>query len=94
MGKQSASGSTYTRATKSIGTFDLTSIQMDTGKKVASSIPEAGVDRKTNQIFIRNLSYDVTSDDLLKIFEEHGPVKNVSVVLEGGVSRGFGFVKL
>lgn len=57
--------------------------------------PTADVgDKKSNQIFIRNLSYDVTSDDLLKLFEEHGPVKNVSVVLEGGVSRGFGFVKL
>ena len=71
----------------------MTSIQMDTDKTVTSSIPGAGAERKTNQIFIRNLSYDVTSDDLLKIFEEHGPVKNVSVVLQGGVSRGFGFVK-
>ena len=67
---------------------------MDSNKIVASLVPEAGAERKSNQIFIRNLSYDVTSDDLLKIFEEHGPVKNVSVVMEGGVSRGFGFVKL
>lgn len=70
---------------------------MDVKKDVASPVPEGSFpesDKKSNQIFIRNLSYDVTSDDLLKLFEEHGPVKNVSVVLEGGVSRGFGFVKL
>jgi RNA recognition motif-containing protein len=67
---------------------------MDTEKNVPSTTEGSSEDKKSNQIFIRNLSYDVTSDDLLKLFEEHGPVKNVSVVLEGGVSRGFGFVKL
>ena len=69
---------------------------MDSEKVVAkrANIPEAGSEKKSNQIFIRNLSYDVTSDDLLQLFEVHGPVKNVSVVLENNVSRGFGFVKL
>ena len=56
---------------------------MDTGKKVASSIPEAGVDRKTNQIFIRNLSYDVTSDDLLKIFEYLFGILLIGVLMKG-----------
>ena len=64
---------------------------MDSEKTATSSAPDT---TKANQIFVRNLSYDVTSDDLMKLFEEHGPVKNVSVVVEGGVSRGFGFVKL
>jgi RNA recognition motif-containing protein len=57
-------------------------------EKAAVTMPasDAAPEKKSNQIFIRNLSFDVTSDDLMKIFEEHGPVKNVSV--------GFGFVKL
>lgn len=65
-------------------------------EKSAAAMPasEAAPEKKSNQIFIRNLSFDVTSDDLMKIFEEHGPVKNVSVVMENNVSRGFGFVKL
>ena len=56
---------------------------------------------KENQIFVRNLSYDVTSDDLLHLFEEFGPVKNATVVpavaVDGDTkssNRGFGFVKL
>ena len=56
---------------------------------------DAGKVKQANQVFIRNLSYEVTSDDLLKLFEVHGPVKNVSLVTtEENVSRGFGFVKL
>jgi RNA recognition motif-containing protein len=54
---------------------------------------EAGKNRK--QIFIRNLSFDVTKDDLLKAFEEFGPLKNVSIATKkDGSAAGFGFVKL
>jgi RNA recognition motif. (a.k.a. RRM, RBD, or RNP domain) len=67
---------------------------MDSEKAVTIQASDAAPEKKSNQIFIRNLSFDVTSDDLMKIFEEHGPVKNVSVVMENNVSRGFGFVKL
>ena len=46
------------------------------------------------QLFVRNLSYATTEEDLTKIFEEHGPLKNVSIVKDTtGSSRGFGFVK-
>ena len=45
------------------------------------------------QIFVRNLGYDCTSEDLLATFEQHGPIKNVSIAQKDGKSRGFGFVK-
>jgi RNA recognition motif-containing protein len=50
------------------------------------------VDRKENQVFIRNLSYDATSDDLLELFQDIGPIKRTSIA--SGDSKGFGFVKL
>lgn len=48
-----------------------------------------------NQVFVRNLPYDVSDEDLTALFEEVGPLKNVSIAKEAnGKSRGFGFVKL
>ena len=45
------------------------------------------------QVFVRNLSYDTTQDDLISLFEEHGPLKRAIVVKdEDGKSKGFGFV--
>lgn len=48
------------------------------------------------QLFIRNLSYDTTKDELEAIFQDIGPLKNISVALDPatGKTKGFGFVKL
>jgi len=46
-----------------------------------------------SEIFVRNLSWEVTKQDLVKCFEAHGPVKRAVVVEQNGASRGFGFVK-
>jgi nucleolar protein 4 len=51
------------------------------------------VERKENQIFVRNLAYSTTSEDLMGLFEEFGPMKRATIVQKDGVSRGFGFVK-
>lgn len=47
-------------------------------------------------IYVGNLSYDVTSDDLEKVFAEYGTVKRATVPTdrETGKSRGFGFVEM
>jgi len=47
-------------------------------------------------IFVGQLAYVVTSDDLLAIFEEYGTVDSAKVILdrETGRSRGFGFVEM
>jgi RNA recognition motif-containing protein len=47
-------------------------------------------------IYVGNLSYDVTSDDLSSVFAEYGTVKRVQIPIdrETGRSRGFGFVEM
>ncbi len=47
-------------------------------------------------IFISNLSYRVSSDDLKSLFEEYGAVKSANVITDkfSGRSRGFGFVEM
>jgi RNA recognition motif-containing protein len=47
-------------------------------------------------IFIGNLSKDVTEDDLQDLFSEYGTVRNVKVIkdLFSGESKGFGFLEM
>jgi len=47
-------------------------------------------------IYVGNLSYNVTQDDLSKVFSEYGAVKRVQVPTdrETGRARGFGFVEM
>lgn len=47
-------------------------------------------------IFVGNLSKDVTEDDLQNLFTEYGNVRNVKVIkdLFSGESRGFGFLEM
>jgi RNA recognition motif-containing protein len=47
-------------------------------------------------IYVGNLAWACTSDDLLKLFSTHGAVARAQVVMdrETGRSRGFGFVEM
>ena len=47
-------------------------------------------------IYVGNLVWDATSDDLLALFQEHGAVTRTQVISdrETGRSRGFGFVEM
>jgi RNA recognition motif-containing protein len=47
-------------------------------------------------IYVGNLSWEATNDDLLNLFQEHGKVKRAQVISdrETGRSRGFGFVEM
>jgi len=47
-------------------------------------------------IYVGNLSREVTEDDLLEAFEEFGQVESVKIITErgSGTSRGFGFVEM
>ena len=67
------------------------------------SAPEKQQRQKENQIFIRNLAYTVTTEDLERVFSVYGPLKNATVAGQkgeeggsaaGGANKGFGFVKL
>jgi RNA recognition motif-containing protein len=47
-------------------------------------------------IYVGNLSYDVTAEDLTAVFAEYGSVKRVQLPTdrETGRMRGFGFVEM
>ena len=47
-------------------------------------------------IFVGNLSKDVTDEDLQNLFSEYGNVKSVKVIrdLFSGESKGFGFIEM
>jgi RNA recognition motif-containing protein len=47
-------------------------------------------------IYVGNLSYNVTEDDLRNMFEAHGKVDRASLVMDrmSGGSKGFGFVEM
>ena len=47
-------------------------------------------------IYVGNLSYDATQDDLRQAFEAHGEVSSVSIIMDKmtGRSRGFAFVEM
>ncbi len=47
-------------------------------------------------IYVGNLSYDATEEDIRRAFEAHGEVSSVSIIMDKmtGKSRGFGFVEM
>jgi len=48
------------------------------------------------RLYVGNLSYSATSDDLQELFEQYGQVSSAQVLTdrETGRSRGFGFVEM
>jgi RNA recognition motif-containing protein len=48
------------------------------------------------KLYVGNLGYDVTSDDLAQLFGQHGTVKSANVISDRstGQSKGFGFVEM
>jgi RNA recognition motif-containing protein len=49
-----------------------------------------------NKLYVGNLSYATTEDDLRTLFEQAGAVESVTVIMdrETGRSKGFGFVEM
>ena len=50
----------------------------------------------SKNIYVGNLVWECTADDLLALFQEHGTVSRAQVITdrETGRSRGFGFVEM
>jgi RNA recognition motif-containing protein len=50
----------------------------------------------SKKLYVGNLSFDTTDDDLRQAFSQHGTVVSASVVTDrdSGRSRGFGFVEM
>ncbi len=47
-------------------------------------------------VYVGNLSFEVTEDDLMQAFGAHGQVATVNIIKDkfSGESRGFGFVEM
>lgn len=47
-------------------------------------------------IYVGNLSYSMTDDELRNVFEEYGEVSSVNIITDKytGKSKGFGFVEM
>jgi len=47
-------------------------------------------------IYVGNLSYDITAEELREAFEQHGEVTSAKIVMDRdtGRSKGFGFVEM
>jgi len=43
-----------------------------------------------NKLYVGNITYSVTSDQLQELFSSHGEVKNVTIIN----GKGFGFVEM
>ena len=48
------------------------------------------------KIYVGNLPYTVTSEELSDMFKEHGGVEDVTIIMDRdtGRSKGFGFVEM
>jgi cold-inducible RNA-binding protein len=47
------------------------------------------------KLFVGNLDFDITEDELRRLFAVYGPVERVDVVRDySGKPRGFGFVEM
>ena len=72
-----------------------TILAADKKKPGSGSGRSAGPSRiRENQIFVRNLSFDVTEEHLVAAFEDIGPVKHAAVTVDPATkkSKGFGFI--
>ncbi len=47
-------------------------------------------------IYVGNLSYEITDDEVKDIFSPHGEISSVSIIKDkySGQSKGFGFVEM
>ncbi len=47
-------------------------------------------------IYVGNLSYDVTEDEVRDVFSAHGEISSLSIIKDkySGQSKGFGFVEM
>jgi RNA recognition motif-containing protein len=58
--------------------------------------PFAQRNRSVTSIYVGNLSFDATEEDIRQAFAQHGEVTSVNIVTyrETGRSRGFAFVEM
>lgn len=62
----------------------------------AGGRPNLNSEEAMKNIYVGNLSFDATEDQIRNMFEAYGPVDRVSIITDRdtGQSRGFGFVEM
>jgi RNA recognition motif-containing protein len=50
----------------------------------------------SNKVYVGNLSYDMTDQDVESLFSQHGTVQSTQIIMDRdtGRSKGFGFVEM
>lgn len=73
---------------------DLLNEKLDKFLDIPSPSTMAAAIMDTGRLFVRNLSYETTEDDLRDLFVKYGPLSGVSIPLgiETRKSKGFGYV--
>ncbi|MBS0350570.1 MAG: RNA-binding protein [Proteobacteria bacterium] len=63
-------------------------------KKKMPSTKQEGVEADNKQVYVGNLPYQVTEQDLKNLFSKYGNIEQVKIVrnFSSGRSKGFGFV--
>ena len=68
------------------------------GKSLPGEKPQTGKGKKlmTTKLYVGNLSFETSSNELQTLFAQAGTVESVSLIedRETGRSRGFGFVEM
>jgi len=64
-------------------------------QRIRAFEPHAAGNVLLKKLYVGNLSFTSTEDELRELFEQHGPTASVRVITdrETGRSRGFGFVE-
>ncbi len=81
-----------------IGRPELPQLQSEKSRGMSgqgsASRPKPAVSETLMSIFVGNLPWSTTADDLDRLFSSHGPVANASVATRSGKSKGYGFVEM
>ena len=71
-------------------------VDRSVGGSLGTLSPQVEKDSAMLNIYVGNLSYETSENDLRTMFEEHGTVDRASVVMDrmSNRSKGFGFVEM
>jgi RNA recognition motif-containing protein len=58
--------------------------------------PRVGGDEGPVELYVGNLSYELSKKDLARVFQRYGDVRSVRIIVKktNGQSKGFGFVEM
>lgn len=104
--KPKSASPTSSEASSEEGDLDDASEENSPKQPTIAAVPETAASRyqqagtmedlaQAGRIFVRNLSYSTTEEDLYRLFSQHGQISTVHLTLDKSTkqSKGFGFVQ-